>query len=560
MQNRLSVLFLILFFLCFKTALANTHDFFIRDVPILTSEDMLKDKISTLKEESLPLQGVTTSKAHIATLSSCFPIKQVNLHNQQYFTSSSLQHALDKWKKRLESDCHTEILLEQDINILNAILYDAGYITSEAGKVDLFADRGLLDITLKVGRVEDIIAENRHSKSRIIAQVMPVKRGDILNINDIEQGVSNLKDKPNSKVKVVLKVGSYDTHNTLISINQVGESTFNGSLSIDNKEKKMHGDLFGEVKFNFGNLLQLNDSLSLIFSRNLGGMKSQGIKKSIFFFKFPYRYWRFSLLGYQIDSKNKISNAAMDRQRIQQQHFSFDIQRQFRPSQQRTVTLMAGLQYYTYHNTLFSKNIDVHERRSPYITLGVKQYYRLLRGGNINVKLNYKQSIPLKGAKLSPIHSVNGVPIFNVEVDALIPFKAVSYPFFYQPKFSVQLTKSEIDGLLDKSTIGGLNSVYGFASGTGYSAENQFLFRQKLSWLTPVQGQLLFSALDYGSVSKRRGNIFHNKEKYLVGFAVGLEGSVNQLNYQVIVGIPLLTSQKKPNYSPQLTFSGKWNF
>ncbi len=36
--------------------------------------------------------------------------------------------------------------------------YDAGYVTSEVGKVDLYADDEVLDITLNVGRVQDIVS------------------------------------------------------------------------------------------------------------------------------------------------------------------------------------------------------------------------------------------------------------------------------------------------------------------------------------------------------------------------------------------------------------------
>lgn len=560
MRMRLSAFFLIILFFCFKKSVANENDFFIPDLPILPSEEMFTDEVNTLKEESLPLPRFKPNEVNVASSPSCFTIKQVDLRNRQRFTSSVLQHALDKWKKQLEGHCQTAILLEQDINILNAMLYDAGYITSEVGNVDLFADRGVLDITLNAGYVGDITAENEGAKANLISQVMPIKRGDILNINDIEQGVSNLKERPNSHVKVEIKQALNDDFKTLISINQVGERTFSGLLSVDNKERKVYGDLFGSAQFSFGNLLQLNDTLSLTLSRNLDGMKSQGIKKHIFFFKFPYRYWRFSLFGYQIESKNKVLKSAKGVQETQQQHLSFETHYQFRPSQQRIVTLIGGLQYYTYRNTILGKNISVHERRSPYIMMGIKQQYRFLRGGNINVKLNYKQSIPLKGAKLSPIHSVNGVPIFNLDIDALFPFKLTSQHFFYQPKLSVQLTKSEIDGLLDGSTIGGLNSVYGFASGAGYKAENQFLVRQKFSWLTPIQGQLLFTALDYGSVSETRGNIFHNQEKYLAGLALGLEGSIKSFSYQTILGYPLLAPKEHTRFSSHLTFNGQWNF
>ncbi|WP_220683270.1 hypothetical protein, partial [Pseudomonas aeruginosa] len=92
-------------------------------------------------------------------------------------------------------------------------------------------------------------------------------------------------------------------------------------------------------------------------------------------------YWRFSLFGYNIESKNSISKELPGSQITRQQQLSFEIQRQFRPSTQRTVSFMGGIQYYTYQNTVLGHSISVHQRRSPYITAGIEQDYRFMRGG-----------------------------------------------------------------------------------------------------------------------------------------------------------------------------------
>lgn len=526
------------------------------------SKEMFANDIKELKEESSPLSRFTPEAVELSTTSSqCFPIKQVIIHNQYAFTSPTFQHELAKWQKQLiAEDCHYQTLLEQDINILNAILHDAGYITSEVGNVDLFADQKIFEITLNAGRVEDIVAEEGSKKRYLISQAMPIKKGDVVNIYDIEQGSANLRSRPNSNAKITLKSGVDENKNTIIAINEVGDRTFNGVLSIDNNENEAYGDLFGKARFGFGNLFQLNDSLTMIFSSNLDTMKSQGVKKQIFSFQIPYQYWRFTLFGYNIETKNKVSKDIAGSQNIKQQHLSFEAQRKFRLSQQRTVTLTGGLQYYTYNNRILGQTISVHERRSPYITAGIKQNYRFMRGGSLNTAFNYKQSIPLKGARLSPIESVNGVPIFNFDIDAIIPFNIASQHLFYQPDISIQLTKSAIDGLLDKSTIGGLSSVYGFSTNNGYSAANQFVLRQRISWLTPIKDQLLFSALDYGSVSDERKDVFYNKKQFLVGAAIGLEGNIKQFSYQFSWGIPILMPEAKERTVSQIAFKAQLDF
>lgn len=540
---------------------ANENEWVIPEPLVLPSENMFKDELREQQDNVSLSHLPKQQEAHLgSSLSRCFMIKQVVLHNQSLFSSSSLQRAINKWKKQLEGHCHLEILLEQDINILNAMLYDAGYITSEVGNVDLFAKRGVLDITLNAGKIAGVISQDAIDKPFLLSQVIPIKRGDILNVKDIEQGADNLKNRPNNDTKIELKPSPNHPKETIVSISNVSKRTFSGALSIDNKEQKAYGSLSGTARFNFGSLLQLNETMAIVLSSDLDNIKSRGIKKQIFFLQVPYQYWRFSLFGYNIESKNSISKELPSSQITRQQQLSFEIQRQFRPSTQRTVSLMGGIQYYTYQNTVLGHSISVHQRRSPYITAGIEQDYRFMRGGYLQAKFNYKQSVPIFNAHLSPIESVNGVPIFNFSLHALTPMTLASQRFFYQPELNIQLTKSDIDGLLDKTTIGGLNSVYGFVSGKGYSDTNQLVFRQKLSWMTPIQNHMLFSALDYGSVSEQRNNVIYNKDKYLVGMALGLEGSVKQLSYQVSWGIPLFMPSDKERTPSQVFFSGQWNY
>ncbi|OAT30940.1 ShlB/FhaC/HecB family hemolysin secretion/activation protein [Proteus myxofaciens] len=557
----LLILFLVLIAGYCHHSLANENELVMPEPLILPSEDMFKDAIRE-QQDNVSLNNLPKQQeAHLDSYSSsCFMIKQVTLHNRSLFSSSSLQRAIDKWKKQLEGHCHLEIMLEQDINILNAILYDAGYITSEVGNVDLFAEDEVLDITLNAGKIADVVSQDSTNKPYLLSQIMPIKRGDILNIKDIEQGADNLKSRPNSNAKIELKTSPNHSQETIVSINNLSKRTFSGAFSIDNKEQKKYGSLFGTARFNFGSLFQLNETMAFVLSSDLDRVKSRGIKKQIFFLQVPYQYWRFSLFGYNIESTNNISKELSGSQITRQQQLSFEIQRQFRPSTQRTVSLVGGIQYYTYQNTILDRSISVHQRRSPYITAGIEHNYQFMRGGYLQVKFNYKQSVPIFNAHLSPIESVNGVPIFNFSLNALTPMTFGSQRFFYQPELNVQLTKSDIDGLLDKSTIGGLDSVYGFASGTGYSDMNQLVFRQKLSWMTPIQSHMLFSALDYGSVSEKRNSVIYNKDKYLVGMALGLEGSIKRLSYQVSWGIPLFMPSEKGRTSSQIFFSGQWNY
>lgn len=560
MRIELSILIYCILWCCSFLSVANERliDF---PVPVdLPTETQLRDSLLQQDDNVFLVNLAQQNKMEFITpFLPCFSIKQVKIHHFEALSSPSLQRQLTKWQAALIGHCHSQSLLEQDINILNAMLYDAGYVTSEVGNVDLYADDEVLDITLNIGKVQDIVSNTPTDKHYLISQAVPIKKGDILNIKDIEQGAENVKAVPKSNVKIQIEPSSKENE-SIISLSQVGKRTMAGSVAIDNKEQKIYGDLFGTTRLSFGNLAQLNDTLMVILSSQLDTLKSRGIKKQIFLWQVPYHYWRATLFGYDIESKHRISEMTKELQKTRQQLLSFEIQRQFRPSTQRTVTFRGGMQYYTYRNEMSDYRLSVHERRSPYINAGIEQNYRFMRGGYLNTTFNYKQSVFIPGAKLSPIDSLNGVPIFNINLDALIPFKINSQSFFYQPEMIFQLTRSDIDGLLDKANIGGLYSVYGFESGKGYSDANQFVSRHKVTWLTPFNNQMLFSAIDYGSVSEERKNVFYNKNKYLVGAATGLEGSFKQLSYQLVWSIPLSAPSSRKTTGSQFNFNTQLNF
>lgn len=560
MRIELSILIYCILWCCTFFSVANESHIDL-SVPVdLPTETQLRDDLLQQNDSVSLVNLAQQNKMEFVTPSlPCFSIKQVKIHHLEKFSSPSLQRQVAKWQAALIGHCHSQSLLEQDINILNAMLYDAGYVTSKVGNVDLYADDEVLDITLNVGKVQDIVSKTSTDKHYLISQAMPIKKGDILNIKDIEQGAENFKAIPKNNVKIQIEPSSKENE-SIISLSQVGKRTVAGSVSIDNKEQKIYGDLFGTTRLSFGNLAQLNDTLMVILSSQLDTLKSRGIKKQIFLWQVPYHYWRATLFGYNIGSNRRISETTKKLQKTRQQLLSFEIQRQFRPSTQRTVTLKGGIQYYTYRNEMSGYRLSVHERRSPYINAGIEQNYRFMRGGYLNTKFNYKQSVFIPGAKLSPIDSLNGVPIFNINLEALIPFKINSQLFFYQPEIMFQLTRSDIDGLLDKANIGGLYSVYGFESGKGYSDANQFVSRHKVTWLTPFNNQMLFSAIDYGSVSEERKNVFYNKNKYLIGAATGLEGSFKQLSYQLIWSIPLSAPSSRKATGSQFNFNAQFNF
>ena len=139
----------------------------------------------------------------------CFPIKEIHLIGEeaQHFQWVLAQAHLHNG---LADSAIGQCLGAQGINIVAARLQhaiiDRGFVTTRVLASQQTLDNGILTLTLIPGRIHTIRFAEGTSQRATKWNALPMKRGDLLNLRDIEQALENFKRVPTAVVDIQIGV------------------------------------------------------------------------------------------------------------------------------------------------------------------------------------------------------------------------------------------------------------------------------------------------------------------------------------------------------------------
>ncbi|PVF12427.1 hemolysin secretion protein ShlB, partial [Yersinia pestis] len=143
----------------------------------------------------------------------CVAINNVELINLDAFPNAA--HLKEK-----AEEAHGRCLGEQGLSVLVANLQQQlvvdGYITSRVVFVDDSERDGTLMLKLMPGRIEDI----RHHQDSVgnahLSSLFPGKRGDLVNLRHLEQGLENLQRLPSVNATLDVELNRDDLSSQII--------------------------------------------------------------------------------------------------------------------------------------------------------------------------------------------------------------------------------------------------------------------------------------------------------------------------------------------------------
>ncbi|MGB6127356.1 MAG: ShlB/FhaC/HecB family hemolysin secretion/activation protein, partial [Psychrilyobacter sp.] len=166
-----------------------------------------------------------------------------------------------------------------------------GYVTT---KVTIPLDQSLANGKLKLkvipGTIENIIYNDLSFRDRMkIYMAFPTKKGEYLNLFELEQGISNLNNVVYNNAKMDLVPGG-ESGKSIVSIEN--KRNFSGiTLGYDNLGQKSTGKEKLNLSLRTGDFIG-NDTLSINGSKNLDGDDSFKYNKSISgSYNIPFGFW-----------------------------------------------------------------------------------------------------------------------------------------------------------------------------------------------------------------------------------------------------------------------------
>ena len=160
--------------------------------------------------------------------------------------------------------CITPDLIGASLERLNGYFLDAGFVTTRAYITPQDLKTGSLEITVVEGTIEDIrLNENTPEDRRRIRTAFEARPGDILNINDIDQGLAQM-NRPRSVVATLNLVPGNEAGQTIVQIDEKRVSNpVRYKLGVDNSGSQSTGTTKSTLGVDADNLLSMNETISV---------------------------------------------------------------------------------------------------------------------------------------------------------------------------------------------------------------------------------------------------------------------------------------------------------
>ncbi|MBQ9724973.1 MAG: ShlB/FhaC/HecB family hemolysin secretion/activation protein [Neisseriaceae bacterium] len=533
--------------------------------------------------------------------------------------------------------CLGEQSISQIITLTQNKIIDKGYTTTQVGLTPQDLSSGSLNITVVAGRVGDIKYKNCHSsvilsrspeqsegdseksqyqnkdssptvqndgnyhsgslnnaqttpygvavgKDTHPTQVLnigcagfnnkiPLSRGKIFNLRDLETGLENLQRTPSVNADIQIAPSEVANASDIVVDYEQG-FPIRISLNVDDSGSRSTGKYQGGGAISLDNPLGLSDLFFVSYNQSFGGKKDKYIDDTgeetnsrtasyALHYSVPFYSWTFgvnhnfyryhqAVAGYSENYDYNGESKTLDF------YLSKNLYRDSRRKTDATVKLWQRQS----KNFVEDAEIEVQGRRTAgwAFDLNHREY---IKNAVLNLGAGYKQGTGIMDSQ-RPVEEefdegTGRMRIWTADISAYIPFSIKNQRFGIESSIHGQYNKTPLL-TTDKISIGGRNTVRGFDGETTLTAEKGFYWRNDLSYAYLPSHQV-YVGYDYGRVSGESKEYLLGQS--LSGAAVGVKGSFKiggNLNYDLFAAKPIVKPQDYPTHKTAFGLSLNYAF
>ena len=490
----------------------------------------------------------------------CFVVEPAKITLQQEESLSfheELQHALKILHYPSEGMCLGVAGINQIATTLQNRLIGQGYVTTRVMVEPQDLSQGHLQYTLVAGKVDRIRFGDANNTTAALVFAMPMEKGSLLNLRDIEQGLEDLRRVPSSSASMQI-VPSEQMGYSDIVVDYAQALPFRGTLSVDDAGTKATGKLQGGATFSWDNPLGLNDLFYYSYTQDIGDHKKttlndetkQGTSHNhAWHYSVPFGYWLVSYNESDYSYNQKVAGSSQIYAYTgESTSRSINLQRVlYRDDTSKLSANVKGWERSS-NNFIDDAEIDVQRRRVAGYEVGldVRHYFE---SAVVDVSASYKRGTGAQDALRAPEEAfgegTSRMRIYTLNASLQLPFELAGEKLAYFSSVIFQYNQTPLSPQ-DRLSIGGRSSVRGFDGEYTLSGDRGWISRNELEW-NYSSTHKSYIALDAGHVSGRSAHDLLGQS--LVGSAVGMRGQValmGTLSYDVFVGVPLY----KPDFFP----------
>ena len=534
-------------------------------------EDRLKS-IESQKENSNII--LTPKKNQISAIipneKPCFIINEILLIGEG---SDKFKQYLKKASKNVnfkKGSC----LGKNSINTIYDAFYNeilkSGFITTTINLPSQNLKSKTLKFEIIPGKIDTInINDKNFTKNRasIFTSFGINKKGDILNLRDIEQALEVLQNASNGNVSFKLIPSNKENYSD-IKITKEEKLPLNLSLSFDNLGSRATGKYQGGVNLNALNLMGFNEIWYSSYSKNIFKADKQSVENdtkrgktdNIYYgITIPYKRFSLDFNEYRYNYDQAIPGA-------------FGVYKYSGKSKRRNLTLN-----YLYHRDQISKNsiffrlwekenknyiedyeLDNQRKKTAGYEIGLSSQI-FIENGHIVFGTTYKKGTGARGALRAPQEDYNdGTNRFGmISVDFNFNKSSSIVPLTYDFKFHGMWNNRPLT-IQERLNIGGYYTVRGFDGEMSLVGDRGYYIRNTLEYGIS-NNHFMYAAFDFGKVSGKSSN--YMTDNTLVGYGIGLKGYFKRkLQYDIFLGFPLNKPEFFETDKNVLNFNLTYNF
>ncbi|MEX0182034.1 MULTISPECIES: ShlB/FhaC/HecB family hemolysin secretion/activation protein [unclassified Stenotrophomonas] len=454
--------------------------------------------------------------------------------------------------------------------VQNAIIA-RGYVTTRVLSAPQDLKTGTLTLSVLPGRFREAVFSEADARHPAIANALPIRSGNLLNLRDIEQGLENLQRVPT--VSADIKIAPADGEGAApgqsdLQIDWKQRSPVRASVTLDDTGSRGTGKLQANATLSLDNPMGLNELFYVSAGRGVFNGQGKDTNSWTAHYDVPYGYWLFGATASAYDYRQTVVGA----------YESYDYSGRSGNAEARVDRLLlrnakTKLGIYgrgwqrTSKNYIDDTEIEVQRRRTSGWELGLT-HKQFIGAATLDATLAYRRGTGAFQALRSPeemaqawdptlpLEGTSRMKVITADAQFSVPFQLGKQRLRYTGAWRAQWNRTPLSPQ-DRFAIGGRYTVRGFDGESSLSGERGWSLRNDLS-LGIGGGQEFYVAADYGRIGGPSAQWQSGRD--LAGMALGLRGGWQQLSWDGFVGSALHKPANFPTDYTTFGFSLAWRY
>lgn len=482
----------------------------------------------------LPGRVVPAGGFQLPAETPCFPINTIQLEGERLEAFSFVQPYLNHFA----GQCVGREGLNQILKQTGNLILSRGYTTTRLTLPAQNLASGTLRLHLQPGLIEDVKLLDKSGKASKLGDwhnAFAFRRGDILNLRDLEQGLEQIKRLPSIDADLKIEPGS-QAGQSVIVVTVSPIKPWRLVATLDNSGFPSTGKIQAGLNLAIDNPTGHFDQLTLYANRDTQANNDPlGTHGNSFGYSLPWGNWLGSVTAstsqyhQTIPGTNQTFISSGESQNLQ-----LKLQRLLHRDQSSKTTLQASLYRQWSRSYIDGAEIMVQRRDTTAAELAIlhRQY---IGQTQIDVQLAQRQGVSWFGGQTDAQPHDPTSPTFGYTVNTLD--LSLTTPLPHNMRYSGQFhgqSSSDVLYATNYMAIGNRWTVRGYSGEYTLADEDGMTLRNDLEFARWGQSTF-YLALDGGQVHGNASLPGHT----LTGGGLGLRGQYGQAFYDLFIGAPI---------------------